>query len=67
MSKLPLAVEIADTVAAAQRHNSCLNLAAKADQLLKDHPEADATLSEIEEALREELADAGEYMARVEA
>lgn len=59
MSKLSLAVEIADAVVAAQRQkSSSLDLEAKADQLLRDHPEADATRSEIEETLRDEIAAA---------
>ena len=62
MSKLPLALEIADTVSYAQKRNSSLDLEAKADQLLRHHPEADATRSEIEEALRDEIADAGVQM-----
>jgi hypothetical protein len=59
MSKLPLAMEIADTVSDAQKRNSSPDLEAKADQLLRNHPEADATRSEIEETLRAEIADAG--------
>jgi hypothetical protein len=62
MSKLPLALEIADTVSYAQKRNSSLDLEAKADQLLRNHPEADATRSEIEETLRDEIAEAGVQM-----
>jgi hypothetical protein len=57
--KLPLAVGIADAVSDAQRRNSSLDVDAKTDQLLKDHPEAETTRSVVEKTLREESADAG--------
>jgi hypothetical protein len=57
--KLPLAVGIADAVSDAQRRNSSIDVDAKTDQLLKDHPEAETTRSIVEKTLREESADAG--------
>jgi hypothetical protein len=57
--KLPLAVGIADAVSDAQRRNSAIDVEAKADQLLKDHPEAETARSVVEQTLREESADAG--------
>jgi hypothetical protein len=57
--KLPLAVGIADAVSDAQRRNSSIDVEAKTDQLLKDHPEAETTRSVVKEALREESVDAG--------
>jgi hypothetical protein len=57
--KLPLAVGIADAVSDAQRRNSSIDVDAKTDQLLRDHPEAETTRSVVEKTLREESADAG--------
>ncbi|WP_394891635.1 hypothetical protein ACG873_10370 [Mesorhizobium sp. AaZ16] len=57
--KLPLAVGIANAVSDAQRRNSSIDVDAKTDQLLKDHPEAETTRSMVEKTLREESADAG--------
>jgi hypothetical protein len=57
--KLPLAVGIADAVSDAQKRNSSIDVDAKTDQLLKDHPEAEITRSVVEKTLREEIADAG--------
>jgi hypothetical protein len=57
--KLPLAMGIADAVSDAQRRNSSLDVEAKTDQLLNDHPEAEASRAVIEKTLREESADAG--------
>jgi hypothetical protein len=59
MPKLPLAVGIADAISDAQRRNSSLDVEAKTDQLLKEHPEAETTRSVVEKSLREESADAG--------
>jgi hypothetical protein len=59
MSKLPLAVGIADAVSDAQRRNSSLDVEAKTDQLVKDHPEAETSRAVIEKTLRDESADAG--------
>jgi hypothetical protein len=39
--------------------NSSIDVDAKTDQLLKDHPEAETTRSIVEKTLREESADAG--------
>jgi hypothetical protein len=46
-------------VSDAQRRNSSIDVDAKTDQLLKDHPEAETTRSVVEKALREESAHAG--------
>jgi hypothetical protein len=59
MAKLPLAVGIADAVSDAQRRNSSLDVGATADQLVKDHPEAEISRAVIEKTLREESADPG--------
>jgi hypothetical protein len=59
MLKLPLAVGIPDAVSDAQRRNSSLDVEAKADQLVKDHPEAETSRAVIDKTLREESADAG--------
>jgi hypothetical protein len=67
MSKLPLAVGIADAVSDAQRRNSSLDVEAKADQLVKDHPEAETSRAAIEKTLREESVDAGVQPKRPQA
>jgi hypothetical protein len=59
MPTLPLAVAIADTVSNAQRWRVPLDVEAKANHLLDAHPEADATRSDIADALRAESAAAG--------
>jgi hypothetical protein len=59
MLSLPLAVKIADTVAAAKRRRVQLDVEAKAERLLKDHPEAKASRAVIAETLREESAAVG--------
>ncbi|WP_309082857.1 hypothetical protein [Chelativorans sp.] len=52
MPTLPLAIDIADTVASA---DPGLDTGAKADELLEAHPEADATREDVRETLEEEL------------
>jgi len=59
MQSLPLAVKIADIVAAAKRRHLPLDVEAKAERLLKDHPEAEASRTVIAETLREESAAIG--------
>ena len=59
MPSLPLAVDIADAVSKAHRRQSPLDVGAKADHLLNAHPEADETLSDIADTLREESAAVG--------
>jgi hypothetical protein len=59
MQSLPLAVKIADIVAAAKRRQIPLDVEAKAERLLKDHPEAEASRSEIADTLRDESAALG--------
>jgi len=56
MQSLSLAVKIADIVAAAQQRQMPLDVEAKAEHLLKAHPEAGASHSEIAETLRDESA-----------
>jgi hypothetical protein len=56
---LPLAVDIADTVSQASEEQSPVDVDAKAKELLHDHPETDATHSDIAETLRDETKDAG--------
>ena len=59
MPTLPLAVDIAETISEANRSRVQLDVAAKADQLLEAHPEAEATLSDIADTLREESVAIG--------
>jgi hypothetical protein len=59
MTKLPLAVDIADTVLEASESTGPLDVDAAADQLLRAHPEAEASRDEIVEVLTEEAAAAG--------
>ena len=59
MQSLPLAVKIADIVAAAKRRRIPFDVEAKAERLLKDHPEAEASRSEIAETLRDESVALG--------
>jgi hypothetical protein len=59
MQSLPLAVKIADVVAAAKSRRLPLDVEAKAERLLKDHPEAGASRAVIADTLREESAAAG--------
>lgn len=62
--KLPLAVGIADAVSDAQRQNSSIDVEAKTDQLLKDHPEAETSRAVVEKTLRDESADAGVHVRK---
>jgi hypothetical protein len=57
--KASMAVGLADAVSDAQRRNSSLDVEAKTDQLVKDHPEAETSRAVIEKTLRDESADAG--------
>jgi hypothetical protein len=59
MRSLPLAVKIADVVAAAKSRQVPLDVEAKAECLLKDHPEAETSRADIAETLREESAAIG--------
>jgi hypothetical protein len=52
-------VKIADAVAAAKRRHVPLDVEAKAECLVKDHPEAEASRADIAETLREESAAVG--------
>jgi hypothetical protein len=58
-TNLPLAVDIADTVSQANEKQSPVDVEAKAQELLDEHPEADATHSDIADTLRDESKDAG--------
>lgn len=58
-TNLPLAVDIADTVSEASEKQSPVDVEAKAQELLDEHPEADATHSDIADTLRDESKDAG--------
>jgi hypothetical protein len=58
MPRLPLAVEIADTISN-HRRNAELDVETTSEQLFHAHPEADASQSEIAETLREEGAAVG--------
>jgi hypothetical protein len=49
-----LAVDIADTVSRASEKQSPVDVEAKAQELLDEHPEADATRSDIADTLRDE-------------
>jgi hypothetical protein len=51
MSKLPLAVDIADVASEADASRSNIDLDQKASRLQDAHPEADATHEEIVKAL----------------
>lgn len=56
MTKLPLAVDIADTVLDAVTQRTGLDVEAAAAELLAAHPEAEATQSEIVEILAAETS-----------
>ncbi|WP_353642941.1 hypothetical protein [Mesorhizobium sp. WSM2239] len=58
-SNLPLAVDIADTVARAKEKHSPVDVHAKAKELHEAYPDADATHSDIAEVLLDETKDAG--------
>lgn len=53
--KLPLATDIADRVVDAQSNNTLLDVSAQANELVTMHPEAEASVAEVEETLRDEL------------
>ncbi len=59
MATLPLAVAIADSVLEAGELNTPIEVDAKANQLLDEHPEADATHEDVLDALVEESASHG--------
>jgi hypothetical protein len=59
MRSLPLALEIADIIAAAKQRQRPLDIEAKAERLRRDHPEAQASRADIAETLREESAAMG--------
>ena len=63
MRSLPLAVKIADVVAAAKQRQLPFDVEAKAERLLNDHPEARASHADIAETLREESAALGLELA----
>ena len=63
MQSLTLAVEIADIVSAAKRRRIPFDVEAKAERLLKDHPEAEASRSEIADTLRDESVALGLILA----
>ena len=58
MPRLPLAVDIADTIAN-HRRDMPVDLEAKSDLLFRAHPESDVSLSDIVDALRKEGAAVG--------
>jgi hypothetical protein len=58
-NKLPLAVDIADTVSEAAEKGSALDVETKADELHDEHPEAEVSRSDIADTLREESEAAG--------
>jgi hypothetical protein len=58
MPRLPLAIDIADTITN-HRRDTPLDVEAKSDRLFQAHPESDASLSDIADALREEGAAVG--------
>ena len=51
---LPLAIDIAESVAASRTEE--FDIAAKAHELVAEHPGAEATIAEVAETLQEELA-----------
>jgi hypothetical protein len=59
MPALPLAVEIADAISEAREQQWPLDVEATADHLLRAHPEAEATRSEIADTLRAVSAATG--------
>lgn len=52
MPALPLAVEIADAISSSRRRQRPLDIEATADRLLRAHPEAEATRTDIADTLR---------------
>lgn len=56
--KLPLAIDIADRVADAQANKVEIDIPAQASELVADHPEADATVEDVAEAL-DDMAPSG--------
>ena len=59
MITLPLAVDIADTVANADRRDSAVDIEANVERLLHTHPEAEATREDIADTLCEQIEAAG--------
>jgi hypothetical protein len=57
-TNLPLAVDIADTVSLASEEQLPVDVEAKAQELLDNHPGTDATHSDIADILRDESKDA---------
>lgn len=53
MSKLPLAIDIADAVNEAEATGRPISVGAKADELRKAHPEADATSEDVADTIEE--------------
>jgi hypothetical protein len=54
--KLPLALDIAGRVADAHSAHTPLDIAEQAQDLVANHPEAEATVEEVAAVLQEELA-----------
>ena len=59
MTKLPVAVEIAELVTEASEHHTSLNVENEAARLVQEHPDADVTVPEVTDVLHEESAAAG--------
>jgi hypothetical protein len=59
MATLPLAVAIADTISEAARRRACLDVEERASWLLRAHPRAKVTHSDVVETLREVGVSAG--------
>ena len=59
MVTLPLAVDIADTVANADRQDLAVDIEANVERLLHDHPEAETTREDIADTLCEQVEAAG--------
>ncbi|HEV7416228.1 MAG TPA: hypothetical protein VGN98_08715 [Tianweitania sediminis] len=54
--KLPLAVDIAEAAAEAETTPAGVNIPNLAKQLVAGHPEAEASVEEVEEAVEESIA-----------
>jgi hypothetical protein len=64
MTTLRLAIDLADRAAEAAEEGEILDVRQEAKRLLRRHPEAEHDPEEVAEALSEEAAAAGEFIAR---
>ncbi len=59
MPSLTLAVDIADTIAAAKKRQSSFDVKSKAEELAKAHPSAEVSVGDVTDVLQAESLAAG--------